>query len=82
MIKNIEELNELVESGVLTNPLQAIRAKCLDCSVYDYSEVRNCFVTKCPLYPFRMGKNPFRKKRELTQEQRERLVAQLKKSKS
>lgn len=39
-------------------PVKAIRAKCLDCSFFQPSEVRNCPITKCPLYPFRMGKNP------------------------
>lgn len=27
------------------------------------SEVRNCAVTKCALYPFRNNEDPFRKKR-------------------
>lgn len=82
MYKDIDELNKAVENGEITSPLKAIRAKCLDCSVYDYSEVRNCYIKKCPLYPFRMGKNPFRKKREISDEERERLASQLKKSKS
>ena len=42
-------------------PLQAIRKKCLDCSAYDKTEVRNCIIPDCSLYPFRMGKNPNRK---------------------
>ena len=40
--------------------LKAIRAKCLDCSGGIQSEVRDCLVRRCPLYPFRMGKNPWR----------------------
>jgi len=39
-------------------PLKAIRAKCLDCSCDQDSEVRNCVVPKCPLFPYRMGKRP------------------------
>ncbi len=42
-------------------PLKAIRKKCLDCSAYDKAEVRNCNIPDCPIYPFRMGKNPNRK---------------------
>jgi hypothetical protein len=42
-------------------PLKAIRAKCLDCSAGQPSEIRNCVITICPLYPYRFGKNPNRK---------------------
>jgi hypothetical protein len=42
-----------------TLPLQAIRAKCLDCSCYQPSEVRLCEAVKCPLWPFRAGKHPW-----------------------
>ena len=41
-------------------PLKAIRAKCLDCMCDQPKEVRLCPSTDCPLYPFRMGKNPNR----------------------
>lgn len=40
------------------NILQAIRSKCLDCSCYQPSEVRNCHLTTCDLWPFRMGRDP------------------------
>lgn len=39
-------------------PVKAIRKKCLDCSGDSRKEVRECVVLDCPLYPFRMGKNP------------------------
>lgn len=39
-------------------PIQAIRKYCLDCSNGQASEVKHCGLTYCPLYPFRMGKNP------------------------
>lgn len=42
-------------------PLQAIRKECLDCSCYSPKQVRFCHITDCHLYPFRFGKNPFRK---------------------
>ena len=38
--------------------LRAIREKCLDCSVYQPTEVRLCTVYKCALYPLRFGKDP------------------------
>lgn len=37
-------------------PLKAIRAKCMDCSCYQMSEVKNCIITDCPLWPYRMGR--------------------------
>ena len=61
-------------------PLKAIRAKCLDCMCGQVNEVKLCPCTDCPLYPFRVGKNPFRKKRELTEEQRQALAERLSKN--
>ena len=47
-----------------TNPVKAIREKCLECSRGSSNEVKLCTVTGCALYPFRFGKNPYRAKRE------------------
>ena len=44
----------------ITNPVKAIKMKCLDCSGDSLDEVRQCPITSCALYPFRMGKNPYR----------------------
>ena len=52
------------------NPLKAIREKCLDCCCGNAAEVRKCVALDCPLWPFRMGRNPFRKKRELSRQQK------------
>lgn len=41
-------------------PLRAIRANCLSCSSGQTSEVRNCLIPECALYPYRFGKNPKR----------------------
>ncbi|HRQ55040.1 MAG TPA: hypothetical protein PL018_12335 [Ignavibacteriaceae bacterium] len=41
-------------------PLKAIRKNCLECSSGSASEVNNCIITDCPLYQFRLGKNPNR----------------------
>ena len=40
---------------------KAIRAKCLDCAAGSALEVRECPIDGCPLYPYRLGKNSFRK---------------------
>jgi hypothetical protein len=41
-------------------PVQAIRAKCLDCMGGSPAEVRRCPCEDCTLFPFRMGHNPNR----------------------
>ena len=38
--------------------LSAIRQKCLDCCCGQPSEVRECPVTECDLWPFRFGRDP------------------------
>lgn len=62
------------------NPIKAIKQKCLDCSGWSRTEVELCPLTECSLYPFRLGKNPFRAKvtRNLTDEQREALRERMK----
>lgn len=65
----------------LTNPVKAIRAFCLGCVGNSPNEVKLCPSEKCPLHPFRFGKNPYRTtvKRELTDEQRAALADRLRK---
>jgi hypothetical protein len=58
-------------------PMKAIRAKCLDCNGNAY-EVKLCPCTDCPLWPFRLGKNPNIKPRNLTDEQRKAAAERLK----
>ena len=38
--------------------LQAIRRKCLDCSCFQPSEVRECPVSTCDLWPYRLSRDP------------------------
>ena len=52
------------------NLLKVMRAKCLECCCDNRVEVAECGIKACPLHPYRMGKNPFRVKRVLTDEQR------------
>ena len=42
----------------MLTPIKAIRAKCLNCCCDHPSEVRNCTVKNCALYPYRMGHRP------------------------
>lgn len=53
-------------------PLKAIRAKCLDCCCGQVNEVNLCPSTDCPLFEYRLGKNPAIKPRELSDEERQR----------
>ena len=68
----------------LKNPVKAIHAFCLECCGGSVRNVVNCTSTPdsfcpCPLYPFRKGKNPYRAKRELSEEQKIAMTARLKK---
>jgi len=63
------------------SPLKAIRLKCLDSCCGSSNEVKLCTVIRCPLYPFREGQDPYRKKREYTPEQKAALALRLAKDK-
>ena len=63
-----------MEETKVRNPVKAIRAKCLDCCCGQTKEVTLCSNVNCALYPFRFGKNPYRSKREYTDEQRLELL--------
>ena len=77
-IKSIDEMNAAVRTQENNTALKAIKMKCLDCSYYSQKEVKECTMTDCPLYAWRMGKNPFRTKKELTAEQKEALEERMK----
>lgn len=51
--------SDLQALGHPSSPIKAIRAKCVDCSGGNAAEVRKCPAYGCPLWPFRMGSNPF-----------------------
>lgn len=65
-----------------TSQVKAIRQKCLECGEGSANEVKLCPVEHCPLYPFRFGKNPYRQKRELTDEQRENMAERMRRIRS
>lgn len=45
--------------------VKSIKIHCRDCSGGSYIEQKNCIITDCVLYPFRLGKNPNRKSKKL-----------------
>ncbi len=63
-----------------TNPVKAIREKCLDCCCGQANEVKLCTIERCALWPFRFGKNPYRQKREMSDEQRQAAVERLRRA--
>lgn len=68
-----DELTQLGHSRV--SPLRALRLKCLDCCNESSQEVRLCTAVGCPSWPFRMAKNPWRRK--LDPQERAALQARL-----
>lgn len=77
-----DEIDGTEDSKSLT-PMKAIRAKCLDCCCGQYGEVKSCTCIDCPLYNFRLGKNPNRKKaRVMTEEQKQMAKERLAKARA
>ena len=64
----------------ITSPLKTIRCFCIECMGGQGREVKDCTAPNCPLYAFRMGKNPYRS-RELTDEERQAIAERLRNTK-
>lgn len=79
--KTKKEGGRMNDKKLITNPVKAIRAFCLGCVGGNANEVKLCPAEDCELYPFRFGKNPYRTKRELTEEQKAVMVERLAKAK-
>jgi len=70
------------ETSKPISPTKAIRAKCLDCCCGSSAEVKCCPCEDCALHPFRFGKNPYRAKREYTEEEKAALAERLRASRN
>ena len=76
--------DELREAGhEPMSPLQAHRARCLDCCDQQVNEISLCSAVGCPAWPFRMGTDPWRKpaseaRREAARRTMERINARRK----
>lgn len=44
--------------NIVLTPIKAIRVKCIDCCCGDKKEGRECSITGCPIWPYRLGKRP------------------------
>ena len=74
-------MSNIIEEYI-QSPLKAIRANCLQCVGGSAYEVRTCTAKNCYLFPFRFGKNPYTKKREMTEEQRAEAADRLRKARA
>lgn len=63
----------------LKSPLKNIELFCLICVGGSRKDVETCTSPSCPHYNLRLGKNPFRTSRELTQEQKQAATERMKK---
>ena len=65
-INDINRINKLREIGKISSenknpsPLKQIGKYCYECSGNSYRERLMCTVKNCPLYVFRLGKNPYK----------------------
>lgn len=48
----------------IKNPITAIRAFCIECMGGYVDEIERCTAPRCPLFPYRYGKDPARSERE------------------
>ena len=63
--KQLPRVSKIIDKVLAGKLKEAVKAKCLDCQYYQEKEVRECNITTCPLWAFRTGTNPFRKKRNI-----------------
>ena len=60
-----------------TTMKKAIKEKCLDCCCGQREEVKLCPAKTCPLWDYRLGDDPYRTKRVLSEEQKNEMVKRL-----
>jgi len=74
-----KEIAETVKEGQphIYRPLKAMRRKCLDCCCGSSKEVELCPVESCALFPYRRGRHPTMRKREMSEEEKNRAREQL-----
>jgi hypothetical protein len=48
----------MAEKSKFLTPVKAIRAKCMDCSNNQYSEIKECPIKSCSLWSYRLGHRP------------------------
>ena len=66
----------------VAEPLNAIKLKRLMCKQWDDNLVWECNTTECPLFYFRLGENPYKKKRMISEETHEKICTALAKGRA
>ena len=66
------EMNAM--STTKSDLLKIIRRKCLDCVCFQPREVVLCPTERCALWPYRMGKDPYKTPRQMSDAQRKVLA--------
>ena len=79
-LENVEKTENEILNKKPNTPQKAIVDFCISCMGYHKAFVKDCSATNCTLYEFRLGKNPYRKSREYTEEQREELKERARKA--
>lgn len=80
--------DELHQLGHVQKPImKIIKEKCNDCVGADPCGARNievvrCQATGCPLWAYRMGKNPFSKRGAMTDQQRQAVKERFQKARN
>lgn len=62
-------------SATKASLLKTIRQKCMDCTYDQLKEVQMCPAEDCPLWKYRLGKDPDKKTRTMSEAQRAVLEA-------
>lgn len=74
-----EGILSIIEMHEETNPLKLIKLHCkYNCCAGLEKEWKECNNMSCPLWIMRLGKNPNRKKRTITEAQKEELKERMK----
>ena len=79
-IDSVQKIENEILKHKANSPQKAIVNFCISCMGYHKSFVKDCSATNCPLYEFRLGKNPYRKSREYTEEEKEQLKERARKA--
>lgn len=64
----------------ISTPIKAIQVFCVECCGGNKTYVKECPSSRCALHDYRLGKNPNRKTREYTKEEKEELRERVKKA--
>ena len=70
----------LKKDADISSPQKAIQVFCFECCGGTKQYVKECTAKDCALYPYRMGKNPYRKSREYSDEEKEQLKEKARKA--